>query len=149
MRLIEDLLVLSASLGDFGVGEGGRGTDAAAAAVIPLNRVGGGALSSAADLRRELALALDNKPKPAPATDGAKNCTGGGVFLSDDGAAAVALRAAADVSREAFFAEWAERFGTLLVPLGGGGETGDGGDGGGAKKDDRFVRRKRRRKMKS
>ncbi|CAN0468495.1 unnamed protein product, partial [Ectocarpus sp. 12 AP-2014] len=33
VRLIEDLLVLSASLGDSGGGEGGRGTDAAAAAI--------------------------------------------------------------------------------------------------------------------
>ncbi|CAN0362869.1 unnamed protein product, partial [Ectocarpus sp. 8 AP-2014] len=138
VRLIEDLLVLSASLGDSGGGEGGRGADAAAAA-IPPHRAGGGPLSSAADLRRELAFALDNTPKPAPATGGARNRRGGDVILSDDGAAAVALRAAAGVSREAFFAEWAERFGTLLVSLGGGGEAGDGGDGGRARKDDREI----------
>ncbi|CBN78870.1 hypothetical protein Esi_0152_0042 [Ectocarpus siliculosus] len=138
VRLIEDLLVLSASLGDSGGGEGGGGADAAAA-TIPPHRAGGGPLSSAADLRRELAFALDNTPKPSPATGGARNRGVGGVLLSDDGPAAVALRAAAGVSREAFFAEWAERFGTLLVPLGGGGEAGDGGDGGRARKDDREI----------
>lgn len=66
--------------------------------------------------------------------------------MSDDGPAAVALRTAAGVSREAFFVEWAERFGTLLVPLGGGGEAGDGGEARRTRKDDRLVRRRKRRK---
>jgi len=67
------------------------------------------------------------------------------------GAAAEALRAAADVSTETFFEAWAERFGTIVVPLsawgggdtdgdgGGGGSSGDSGGRGAARKDDRLV----------
>lgn len=137
VRLLEDLLLLTASLGD-------DGEDGGAEATTSPHQARAGPLSSVTDYKRELARALQqtntasaaaaSRPPPAPA----------GALLSSDACdAAQALQAAARVSTEAFFGEWAERFGTLLVPLGGGseggeeGQKGGGGGEGGGRKDDR------------
>ncbi len=120
-------------------------------------RGGAGPLSSVADLRRELAIALktiDTTPTPDSATEsyfGDSTAAGGGgargvVLSGEGGVAEEALQAAAGVSTEAFFEAWAERFGTIVVPLSAGGkgerdEEGDGGGGrGAARKDDRLVK---------
>ena len=127
VRLLEDLVLLTASLGD--KDKGGAAGAAATAA---------GPLSSVAEYKRELALALQHTTAAAAAaaTSSPPPATGG-VVLSDDGCAtAEALRAAAGVSTEEFFGEWAERFGTLLIPLGGDADE-EAAGGGGGRKDDR------------
>lgn len=137
VRLLEDLLLLTASLGD-------NGKDGGAAAAVTAARplqAGTGELSSVADYNRQLAQALKHTPTAAAAAATSKfpPAPAGVLLSSEDCAASQALRAAAGVSTEEFFGEWAERFGTLLVPLGGSeeGEAGGGGGGGGSRKDDR------------
>lgn len=167
VRLLEDLLLLSQSLGEndgdgTATRTGAANTAAAAGGVAAATHRGGaGPLSSVAELRRELAIAvkaIDTSTTTAT-TDSyfgdsavAGGGDGGGPFLLGEGGAATeALRAAADVSTETFFEAWAERFGTIVVPLsawgggdtdgdgGGGGSSGDSGGRGAARKDDRLV----------
>lgn len=129
VRLLEDLVLLTASLGDKDKG-GAAGAAATTAA---------GPLSSVAEYKRELALALQHTTgaaAAAAATSSPPPATGGVVLSGDGCATAEALRAAAGVSTEEFFGEWAERFGTLLIPLGGDADE-EAAGGGGGRKDDR------------
>lgn len=133
VRLLEDLLVLTSSLGGVkaAAGQPSTATTGAAAAA------GGSLPSSVAGLRRELALARDNATAYTSMAKIPVRATGV-VRWSEEGGPADAFRAAGRSSTEDFFSTWAERFGTLLVPLGGGAEDEGGGDGGGgARKDDR------------
>ncbi|CAM9632423.1 unnamed protein product [Scytosiphon promiscuus] len=148
VRLLEDLLVLSSSLG--GVKASGDHMPPTTTAATARARAGGSLPLSVAGLRRELALARDTTTNAFTATVAPSPAAAGVVRWSEGGVAAEALRTAAGSSTEVFFSTWAERFGTLLVPLGGGtgdeggdggegGGDGGGGGGGGARKDDREI----------
>eukprot|EP00903_Cladosiphon_okamuranus_P015961 g14743.t1 len=139
VRLLEDLLLLTSSLGNYDNGEDCRG-DTAASAPGP-REPGAGALSSVASYKRELALALQHTTATTAATSKSSLPSAGVLFSGEGCDAAKALRDAAGVSTEFFFREWAERFGTLLVPLGGDaeGEADGRGGGGGGRKDDREI----------
>ena len=162
VRLLEDLLLLSASLGEKDGDGAAAQTGAAAAAAAAPHPGGTGPQSSVAELRRELAIALKAIDATTSTTSTTKShfedstAAGGGggggggqvIFFREGGATAEGLRAASGVSTEAFFEAWAERFGTLVVPLAAGGDgvgdKGGGGDGGGGRgaaprKDDRLV----------